>query len=115
MGAGEPGTAGSGRAKDKSRFAGLLLLLEGAELMTAGRLESAGALRVVLVRSSKAWLPEAPAATILIASSSLESSQFVLMTRPPVAVLGCGGVEVRTLVRELARARAVIAASDGVS
>lgn len=117
VGAGEPGTAGSGRAKDKSRFAGLLLLLDGAELMTAGRLESAGALRVALVRSSKASLPEAPAATTLIASSSLESSQFVLMTRPPAAVLGRGGVEVRTLVRESARAWTVMAASedDGVS
>lgn len=105
VGVGEPGTTVvSGRARDKSRFAGLLLLLEGVELMTEGRLESAVVVRVALVRSSNAWLPEAPAATMLIASSSLESSQFVLMTRPPDAVLGRGGVEVRKLVSELLRA-----------
>jgi hypothetical protein len=117
VGAGEPGTACSGRDKDKSRLAGLLLLLEEVELMTAERPDSALALRVALVRSSKAWPPEAPAATTLMASSSLESSQFVLMTRPPEAVLGRGGVDARTPARELARAWTAIAASedDGVS
>ena len=66
------------RAEERSRFAGRFLrfveretggIFEGSNI--EGWLEEAA--DIELVRSSRAWLPEAPAATISMASSSLEA------------------------------------------
>ena len=66
------------RVEDKSRFAGRFLrfvergidgTFDGSSI--EGWLE--GVAVIELVRSSRAWLPEAPAATISMASSSLEA------------------------------------------
>lgn len=66
------------RVEDRSRFAGRFLRFAERRIggvyvgsSMEGWLEEAAAIE--LVRSSKAWLPEAPAATISMASSSLEA------------------------------------------
>ena len=65
------------RVEERSRFAGRFLrfaerevegMLDGSNM--EGWLEATG---IELVRSSRAWPPEAPAATMSIASSSLEA------------------------------------------
>lgn len=66
------------RVADRSRFAGRFLRFVERDVgggdvddRMEGWLDEAGAIE--LVRSSSAWLPEAPAARISMASSSLET------------------------------------------
>jgi len=82
------------RVEERSRFAGRLLrfverdiggTFDGSRM--GGWLVEAAAIE--LVRSSRAWLPEAPAATISMASSSLEPRLFqsALMSCPEPGVV----------------------------
>jgi hypothetical protein len=99
VGVGEGGWAtveepDSMRVEERSRFAGRFLRFVERDIggvfdgnTMDGWLEEAAAIE--LVRSSRAWLPEAPAATISIASSSLEArlphSALTSRSKPGVA------------------------------
>ena len=87
------------RVAERSRFAGRFLRFVERETgggvvgdKTEGWLEEAAAIE--LVRSSSAWLPEAPAATISMASSSLEArllhSVLTSSFEPVVVICGTG-------------------------
>jgi len=83
------------RVEDRSRFAGRFLRVVERDTVGAsegnsmeGWLEETTAIE--LVRSSRAWLPDAPAATMSMASSSLEvrllHSVFMSWSEPGVVM-----------------------------